>query len=137
MDRAESMELQVVLPTRVFVHVGDVAHMSIDTPTGSVGFLPRRLDCVCPVIPGILAYRRQDNTEEEYIAVDTGVLIKTGSKISVSVHHAVASSNLEELEDIIHAEFEQLDEQEKLVRSISAGIETKLIRRFVEFSHER
>ncbi|MCA1796373.1 MAG: F0F1 ATP synthase subunit epsilon [Geobacteraceae bacterium] len=130
------LELQVVLPSRIFTRVEDITHMSIDTPTGSVGFLPRRLDCVCPVIPGILAYRRHGNTEEEYIAVDTGVLIKTGHKISVSVHHAVASSSLPELEEIIHAEFEQLDEQEKLVRSISAGIETKLIRRFVEFSHE-
>lgn len=130
------LELQVVLPSRVFIQVEDIAHMSIDTPTGSVGFLPRRLDCVCPVIPGILAYRRHSSAEEEYIAVDTGVLIKTGNKVSVSVHHAVASTSLAELEQIIHAEFEQLDEQEKLVRSISAGIETKLIRRFVEFSHE-
>jgi len=136
MERTEIMELQVVLPTRIFTQVQDVAHMSIDTPTGSVGFLPRRLDCVCPVIPGILAYRRHGNTQEEYIAVDTGVLLKAGNKVSVSVHHAAASSSLAELEEIIHAEFEQLDEQEKLVRSISAGIETKLIRRFVEFSHE-
>ena len=136
MERAEIMELQVVLPTKVFTLVEDVAHMSIDTPTGSVGFLPRRLDCVCPVIPGILAYRRPGNTQEEYIAVDTGVLLKAGNKVSVSVHHAAASNSLVELEQIIHAEFEQLDEQEKLVRSISAGIETKLIRRFVEFSHE-
>ena len=130
------LELQIVLPTRIFTQVDDVAHMSIDTPTGSVGFLPRRLDCVCPIIPGILAYRRHSNTEEEYIAVDTGILIKTGKNVRVSVHHAVASTSLAELEQIIHAEFEQLDEQEKLVRSISAGIETKLIRRFVEFSHE-
>lgn len=118
------------------MRVEDIAHMSIDTPTGSVGFLPRRLDCVCPVIPGILAYRRHAQTEDEYIAVDTGILIKTGNKVSVSVHHAIASNNLAELEEVIHAEFEHLDEQEKLVRSISAGIETKLIRRFVEFSHE-
>lgn len=130
------LELQVVLPTRVFMRVEDIAHMSIDTTSGSVGFLPRRLDCVCPVIPGILAYTRKSNADEEYIAVDTGILIKTGNKVSVSVHHAVASSDLAELEQIIHAEFEQLDEQEKLVRSISAGIETRLIRRFVEFSHE-
>ncbi|MGC9519164.1 MAG: F0F1 ATP synthase subunit epsilon [Desulfuromonadaceae bacterium] len=136
MEGTENIELQIVLPTRVFMRVEDIAHMSIDTPTGSVGFLPRRLDCVCPVIPGILAYRRHAQTEDEYIAVDTGILIKTGNKVSVSVHHAIASSNLAELEEIIHAEFEHLDEQEKLVRSISAGIETKLIRRFVEFSHE-
>lgn len=130
------IELHVVLPTRVFTRVEDIAHMSIDTPTGSVGFLPRRLDCVCPVVPGILAYRRHDKVEEKYIAVDTGILIKAGNRVSVAVHHAIASSNLAELEQIIHAEFEQLDEQERLVRSISAGIETKLIRRFVEFSHE-
>jgi len=136
MEKAEIMELQIVLPTKVFMRMEDIAHMSIDTPTGSVGFLPRRLDCVCPVIPGILAYRRHENIEEEYIAVDTGVLLKAGNKVSVSVHHAAASSSLAELEQIIHTEFEQLDEQEKLVRSISAGIETKLIRRFVEFSHE-
>lgn len=136
MERTEIIELWVVLPTKVFMRVEDVMHMSIDTPSGSVGFLPRRLDCVCPVSPGILAYRRRSNPEEEFIALDTGILIKTGDRVSVSVHHAVASSNLAELEQIIHAEFEQLDEQEKLVRSISAGIETKLIRRFVEFSHE-
>ncbi|MDY0212351.1 MAG: F0F1 ATP synthase subunit epsilon [Desulfuromonadaceae bacterium] len=130
------MELQVVLPTRIFLQRDDLSYMSIDTPAGNLGFLPRRLDCVVPVSPGILAYRNSGTDEEEYIAVDTGILIKTGDKIVVSVHHAVASANLAELEQIIHAEFEQLSEQEKVVRSISAGIETKLIRRFIELRRE-
>ncbi|MDD2557620.1 MAG: F0F1 ATP synthase subunit epsilon [Desulfuromonadaceae bacterium] len=130
------MELQVVLPTRIFLQQNNLSHMSIDTLGGNLGFLPRRLDCVVPVSPGILAYRLTDTDAEEYIAVDTGILIKTGAKIVVSVHHAVASASLAELEQIIHAEFEQLSEQEKLVRSISAGIETKLIRRFIELRRD-
>ncbi len=130
------MKLQVVLPTRVFLQRNDLSHMSIDTPTGNLGFLPQRLDCVVPISPGILAYRHTATEVEEYIAVDTGILIKTGNQIVVSVHHAVASANLAELEQIIHAEFEQLSEQEKLVRSISAGIETKLIRRFIELRRD-
>lgn len=130
------MKLQVVLPTRIFLQRENLSHMSIDTPAGNLGFLPRRLDCVVPISPGILACRRADTATEEFIAVDTGILIKTGSQVFVSVHHAVTSTNLAELEQIIHAEFEQLSEQEKLVRSISAGIETKLVRRFIELRRD-
>ncbi|MDY0291209.1 MAG: F0F1 ATP synthase subunit epsilon [Desulfuromonadaceae bacterium] len=130
------MKLQVVLPTRIFLQRDNLSHMSIDTPAGNLGFLPQRLDCVVPVSPGILTCRRADTDTEEFIAIDTGILIKTGAQIVVSVHHAVASANLAELEQIIHAEFEQLSEQEKLVRSISAGIETKLVRRFIELRRD-
>ena len=130
------LELQIMLPTRIFVHLDNIIHMNVDTPAGNLGFLPRRLDCITPVNPGILAYRQRDSEAELYIAIDKGILVKTGSRINISVHHAVAGTNLLELEQIIHAEFEQLSEQEERVRSVCAGIETKLIRRFIEFNHE-
>jgi len=43
----------------------------------SFGLLPRRLDCVAALAPGILIY--EDEAEGEvYVAVDDGVLVKTG-----------------------------------------------------------
>ena len=51
---------------------------------GSFGLLPRRLDCVAALVPGILVYETPARGEV-FVAVDEGVLVKSGRNVLVSV----------------------------------------------------
>ncbi|MCD6526971.1 MAG: F0F1 ATP synthase subunit epsilon [Desulfuromonas sp.] len=130
------MTLCVYLPARKFAEYQQVTRLVVDTPGGSLGFLPRRRDCVTPLSAGILVYQQADKTQQ-YLAIDTGILVKTGGQVTISVRHAVASDDLTSLQRIVQEEFLQLSEQEKNVRALYAKIESSFVRRFVEFHHDR
>ena len=59
-----------------------------ETPDGSFGLLPHRLDCVAALAPGILTYESRSKGEI-CVAVDEGVLIKTGPSVFISVRNAI------------------------------------------------
>ncbi len=130
------MTLKVLLPFRIFAEKTGVSRIVAETPEGSFGLLPHRLDCVAALAPGILIY--QNETEGEvFIAVDEGVLIKTGPDVLVSVRNAMAGTDLRRLRAAVESEFVSRDEQEQNVRSVLAKIESGFMRRLVEFHHER
>jgi F-type H+-transporting ATPase subunit epsilon len=129
------MKLKVLLPFRVFTEKEDVMRIVAETPQGSFGFLPHRLDCVAPLSPGILTYETKIESEV-YIAVDEGVLVKTGADVLVSVRSAIGGAELGELRTSVEREFLNLDEREQSVRSVLAKMESSLIRRLIEFHYE-
>ena len=104
------------------------------TLQGSVGLLPRRLDCVAALSPGILAYET-DAEGEIYVAVDQGVLVKSGADVLVSVRNAIGGTDLDKLHEAVKQEFLNVDEQEQNVRSVLAKMESGFIRRFMELQH--
>lgn len=129
------MKLSILLPSRIFASHDNVGHLVVETPNGALGFLPRRRDCITPISAGILTYRHDDGLER-YVATDTGILVKTGLEVSVSVRHAVASDDLDELQQIVREEFLQLTEREQNVRMLFAKIESGFIRRLAEYRHD-
>lgn len=129
------MTLKVLLPFRVFAEKTGVTRIVAETREGSFGILPRRLDCVAAIAPGILTYENEIEGEV-YLAVDEGVLIKTGADVLVSVRNAIAGADLGKLRDAVELEFLNLDEWEQDVRSALAKMESGLIRRLAEFHHD-
>jgi F-type H+-transporting ATPase subunit epsilon len=129
------MNLKVLLPFQVFADKTGVTRIVAETRESSFGLLPRRLDCVAALAPGILIY--EDETEGEvYVAVDEGVLIKTGPDVLVSVRNAIAGTDLSQLRETVEREFLNLDKREQSVRSVLAKMESGFIRRLAEFHHE-
>jgi F-type H+-transporting ATPase subunit epsilon len=129
------MNLKVLLPFQVFAEKTGVTRIVAETREGSFGLLPRRLDCVAALAPGILIYETEAEGEV-YVAVDEGVLIKTGPEVLVSVRNAIAGTDLRELREAVEREFLNLDERERTVRSVLAKMESGFIRRLAEFHHE-
>jgi F-type H+-transporting ATPase subunit epsilon len=132
---ATTMHLRILLPFRVFAEEPEVVKMVVETVKGSYGFLPNRLDCIAPLVPGILMFRRQQE-KETYIAIDQGILVKTGSSVVVSVRHAIGGVDLGQLEDAVKKQFLNLDERERSVRGALAKLESGFIRRYMELHHE-
>jgi F-type H+-transporting ATPase subunit epsilon len=123
-----SMHLKVLLPFGVFADESAVARIVAQTRAGSFGLLPRRLDCVAALVPGILVYQCEGQ-QETYVAVDEGVLVKTGPEVLISVRRAVAGSELGQLRAAVAREFVELDDQERSLRSSLIKIESNLVSR--------
>lgn len=128
------MNLKILLPFQVFAEKKDVLRIVAETRNGSFGLLPHRLDCVASLEPGILTYETESEGEV-YVAVDEGVLIKTGQDVVVSVRNAILGTDLSQLREAVKKEFLTLDEKEQNMRSVVAKLESGLIRRLVEFQN--
>ena len=135
MPQSTLMNLKVLLPFGVFAEKTGVSRIVAETRDGSFGLLPRRLDCVAALAPGILIYENEAEGEV-YLAVDGGVLVKTGLDVLVSVRNAIAGTDLGQLHDAVEREFLNVDDQEQSVRSVMAKMESDFIRRLAEFDHE-
>jgi F-type H+-transporting ATPase subunit epsilon len=129
------MKLKILLPFGVFTEKAGVTHIVAETRQGSFGLLPRRLDCVAALTPGILTYETEAEGEV-FLAVDEGVLVKTGPKVLVSVRRALGGADLGQLRDAVAQEFLDLDEHEQSVRSVMTKLETGFLRRFATMRHE-
>ncbi|NQV25566.1 MAG: F0F1 ATP synthase subunit epsilon [Rhodopirellula sp.] len=129
------MNLKIILPFEVFAEKTGVSRIVAESKEGSFGLLPHRLDCVAALTPGILIYENEAEGEV-YVAVDEGVLVKTGLEVLVSVRNAIVGADLGQLREEVEREFQNLDEREQSVRSVMAKMESGFIRRFAEFHHE-
>ena len=129
------MKLKVLLPFRVFAEKEGVKRIVAESREGSFGLLPRRLDCVASLAPGILVFETEAEGEV-FLAIDEGVLVKSGTDVLVSVRNAIGGTDLGKLHEAVEREFLNLDEQEKSVRSVLAKLESGFVRRFAAFHHE-
>jgi len=129
------MNLKILLPFKIFAEKTGVFRIVAESRAGSFGLLPHRLDCVASLAPGILIFETEADGEV-CIAVDEGVLVKTGTEVLVSVRNAIGGTDLGKLREKVEQEFMNLDEQEKSVRSVLAKLESGFVRRFAAFHHE-
>jgi len=130
------MQLKILVPSGIFASIADVARIVVMTPDGSFGLMPHRLDCAAVLSPGLLSYSISSQAEV-HIAVDAGVLTKTGPEVLVCVRHAVAGADLGSLRHAVQQELKNLSDQERSSRSTLAHLESGLIRAFVELQRAR
>src|ERR1700741_4153488 len=98
------MQLRILLPYGIFASVEDVTRVVVMTPAGSFGLLPHRLDCATVLSPGLLTFSTPAGGET-HLAVDAGVLIKTGADFLVCVRHAIAGADLGGLRQAVERDF--------------------------------
>jgi F-type H+-transporting ATPase subunit epsilon len=129
------MNLRILLPFQIFASRTRVLRIVAETHDGSFGLLPHRLDCVAALTPGILIYETAEDGEV-FVAVDAGVLVKTGLEVLVSVRRAISGTDLNRLRNLVEVEFLTLDEHERSVRAVMAKLEVGFLRRLAKFQHE-
>jgi F-type H+-transporting ATPase subunit epsilon len=135
MQQPPLMNLKILLPFGIYADKAGVSRIVADTREGSFGLLPHRLDCVAALAPGILIYENEGEGEV-YVAVDEGVLVKTGLHVLVSVRNAIGGTDLGQLHEAVKREFLNLSEREQSVRSVMATMESDFIRRLAEFHRD-
>jgi F-type H+-transporting ATPase subunit epsilon len=123
------MRLRVFLPARILIDQ-EVTKVVAEAENGSFGILPKHIDFVAALTPGIFSF--ESNKEEEFLAIDEGILVKCASDIMVSTRNAVRSKNLGELKQTVEHEFRTLDDRERKTRSILAKLEADFTKRFLK-----
>jgi F-type H+-transporting ATPase subunit epsilon len=131
---AETMKLRIQLPFAVLLETGGIRRMIAETSGGFFGLWPHRLDCAAALVPGIFTYEDTDGNEQ-FVAVDRGVLVKTGLDVSVSVRNAVSGGDLGSLRKLVEEQFVQIGEGESQTRALLAKMESEMIRETTRIRH--
>ena len=105
--------------------------MVAEAQNGSFCLLPRHVDFVAALVPGILALTSQSG-EETFLAVDEGILVKRGPEVQVSTWNAL-EGKLGELRQAVLAQFRALGEQEQKARQALDHLEASLARQIFEW----
>ena len=124
------MRLKVVLPTDIVIDK-EVIKVIAEAENGSFCLLPRHIGFVSVLVPGLLSYVCPGG-QEEFVAVDKGILIKCGPDVVVSTGQALAGADLGMLKRAIENKFNLMDERQKKANSAVAKLEANLVRRFLE-----
>ncbi len=124
------MKLTVWLPYEVLLEE-PVDRIKAEAPDGWFGLLPRHIDFVTALVPGVLTFQPCGKAEE-YLAVDHGILVKCGPDVSISTRNAVRGTSLEKLKTEVEVQFRAREEREKAARAYEAKLEADLVRHLLE-----
>lgn len=125
------MILKVLLPDEEYLNTA-ATKIIAEAENGFFCLLPRHVDFVAALVPGLLSYDDPDGTEH-FLSIDEGALVKCGQEVLVCTRNAFAGAELGELQQVVREQFEVLDERERASRSAAAQLESGMVRRFMEF----
>lgn len=124
------MRIQVITPAAILVDE-TATKVNAEAANGSFTLLPRHIDFVAVLVAGILTFTNEEG-QEQFIAIDEGVLVKRSEDVCIATSRAVHGPSLEELQRVVDAEFRQLNEQEQMARTAVSRLEAGFIRRLLE-----
>ncbi len=124
------IRLQVLLPTEILLDA-EVSRVIAEGEDGSFCLLPKHVDFVSALLPGLLTYVDAEGITR-YVGTSDGILVKKQQSVQVSVRHAVTGMDIGELRSTVAERFRKLDEQERAARSVVARIEGDFVRRFLK-----
>jgi F-type H+-transporting ATPase subunit epsilon len=127
------MRLRILLPSMVLADT-PVRKVTAHGLHGFFTLLPRHVDFLAALVPGLLAYEPADGPDgtEAFAAVDGGLLVKYGPDVFISTARAVVGQDLATLRQTIDREFLAIDDRERATRGVMARLEADFIRRFLE-----
>jgi F-type H+-transporting ATPase subunit epsilon len=128
------MKLTVILPTGVLVNQ-EVSKVTAEAENGSFCLLPRHIDFLAALVPGLLSFENEVG-EEEFLAIDEGVLVKCGAEVMVSTRNAVRGVPLGQLRQAVEKQFRVLDEREQQARKVLTKLEADLVGRFIRLGEK-
>jgi F-type H+-transporting ATPase subunit epsilon len=124
------MRLRILLPSMVLADT-PARKVTAEGLHGSFTILPRHVDVLAALAPGLLAYEPVDGGEA-FAAVDGGLLVKHGEDVLISTARAVVGDDLGTLRQTVDREFLAVDDRERATRGVMARLEADFIRRFLE-----
>src|SRR5271165_4915369 len=118
------MTLKIWLPTEVLLEQ-QVIRIKAEAENGWFGLLPRHVDFVTALVPGVMTFE-PCGKPEEYLAIDHGILVKCGPEVSVSTRNAIRGTNLSQLKRDVERQFLERAKREKAARALEAKLEADL-----------
>ena len=128
-EKGVPVRLEVVTPGAIVVDV-DVDQVTAESSGGSFTLLPRHVDLVSSLVPGLIAY--VSDGIEHLVAIDGGVLVKCGSQVKVAAREAARGDSVLELQRALRGSFAGVTESERRSRGALTRLETDAVRRLIE-----
>lgn len=123
------MNIKLVLPYRTLLDQ-PVDKITAPGTEGTFQILPKHVDVVWSLQPGILTLTRND--QDEYFAIQEGTLVKEGDAVHVSTFQAIKGESLEKLHQSLAENYQKQDEREKKAHEVLIKLEIDTLRRFME-----
>lgn len=122
------MKLKIIIPSRtVFSQPAD--KVTAPGTEGSFQILPKHVDFVSSLQPGILSIFHGDETV--YFAIDQGFLVKQADTVYISCLQAIRGTSLETLGRTVADSFRQLSEKERRTNEILVKLEADMLRMLI------
>jgi len=128
------VKLRILLPERVALDE-QVAKVTAEAENGVFCLLPRHLDFVAILVPGLLAFEDSAG-KQTFLAVDRGTLVKCGDQVLVSTPRVISGRPLGELQRAVDEELQALDERERRARAALGKLEADFINRLVQWERQ-
>ncbi|MFW6286484.1 MAG: F0F1 ATP synthase subunit epsilon [Candidatus Sumerlaeota bacterium] len=127
------MHLRVTLPFHVEVDE-PVLKVSAEGDAGGFCLKPKHVDYCASLQPGLLWFVNTDG-EEIFLAIDRGLLVKTGENVQVATGQTVRCEKLEDVEDAVANYIREKDEREQQAEMALEKMQADFVRRFAELEH--
>lgn len=122
------MQVKLILPYRTIL---DKEAEKITAPgiDGEFQILPKHIDATWSLKSGILTI---DTDKKLYFAINTGVVVKQGDIVYISVFQAIAGDSLRELSETVKKSLTELSDRERKAREVLVKLEAETIKKFTE-----
>jgi F-type H+-transporting ATPase subunit epsilon len=124
------MHMKLLVPRKTLIDE-PVRKISAEAENGSFTLLPRHVDFVTALVPGILSFIDESGTER-LLAIDKGVLVKQADSVLVSTANAFEGRELGSLNDIVAGLSDVSEEHDRIARGALARLEANIVRHFIE-----
>ena len=124
------MNLTILLPEKTYWQ-GRVKKVVGEAKNGSFCLLPAHIDFVTVMATGIF-YTITEEGQEVYLAINEGVLLKTGKDVTLATRNAIQCENLGSLKRQVEEDFNRIDQQDRKARQALQKLEADFVRRFLD-----
>jgi len=127
------ISLEILTPEKEVI-TATVDKIVAEAQNGSFCLKPRHVDFLTELVPGIFSYWIEQ--EEHLMALSSGILIKRGEQVMISVRHAIAGEQLEDLETVVREKFRVVDQKEQQTQIAQEQLQADFINRFIELQKQ-
>lgn len=128
------MRVKIIVPSGALADQ-QATRLVAEARNGSFCLLPRHIDFVAALVPGIVALTSAEG-EETFFAIDEGLLVKHGADVRVSTWNAL-QGKLGELRQAVLAQFHDRDAQEQGARHALDRLEASLVQQVLDWDGRR
>jgi len=128
------VDLRVITPTEIVLSC-PIQKITIEGIEGFRTLLPKHMDFITALKPGIMTYMTQDS-QIQYLACNQGLCVKCGDTVSISTPWAIISDNLSHLKIRIKQAFQEMEQERKEVGVSLARLEIGLTKGLMQLRQE-
>jgi F-type H+-transporting ATPase subunit epsilon len=89
------MKLKIITPEKLILEK-EIVSLTVPTSSGEITILPGHTDLLSTLSLGNVTYRENDNSNEQLITIESGVLTTDGKTIKILADTAINSESINE-----------------------------------------